>query len=190
MYKIFSFLESNKITPNMFYMLICIQTGKRPGLMNLHTEIRLLESNKFLSKDNKLTEKAKKLINDGNSILASGSVIEETTTDEMIKKYLELFPSKRLPSGKPARQNKKTIENAFNWFFKTYEYTWDVVLQATAYYVDSYEKNGYLYMRNSQYFIVKTNTDKTKDSELADYCEIIHNGIDEESDSFFKDRVV
>ena len=45
-------------------------------------------------------------------------------------------------------------------------------------------------MRNSQYFISKVNPDKTRESELANYCEIIKNGIDEESDSFFKERVV
>jgi len=45
-------------------------------------------------------------------------------------------------------------------------------------------------MKNSQYFIRKQNTDKSWDSELANYCEIIINGEDLEDAPHFSDKVV
>lgn len=189
MHKLFLFFEVHKITPNMFYMLLSIECEKRPGVMNLHTEIRLLQNAQLITSTNQLSKKAQDILAEGKQILGVGDLPAQLDAD-MIGQYINLFPAKKLPSGKLARSARKNIENAFKWFLKTYDYSWEVILKATAYYVDSYEKNNYLYMRNSQYFISKMNPDKTRESELANYCEIIQNGIDEESDSFFKERVV
>jgi hypothetical protein len=41
----------------------------------------------------------------------------------------------------------------FRWFFAEYDYTWDEVINATTMYVNEYQKNNYLYMQNSKYFI-------------------------------------
>ena len=136
-----------------------------------------------------MSQVAQNILAEGKQILATTTVVPQPDTD-VIGHYINLFPAKKLPSGKLARSARKNIENAFQWFLKTYDYSWDVILKATAYYVDSYEKNNYLYMRNSQYFISKMNPDKTRESELANYCEIIQNGMEEESDSFFKEKVV
>lgn len=189
MHKIFLFFELHKITPNMFYMLLSIENEKRPGVMNLHTELRLLQNAKLITSNNKLSKKAQDILTEGKQLLEKAQISEDLNEDN-IGRYINLFPAIKLPSGKLARSARKNIETAFKWFLKTYDYPWDVILKATAYYVDSYEKNNYLYMRNSQYFISKTNPDKTKESELANYCEIIQNGIDEENDSFFQERVV
>jgi len=173
----------------MFYMLLSIEHEKRPGVMNLHTETRLLKNAKLITSANKLSKQAIDILAEAKQLLGTPNVSRELDTD-VINRYINLFPAKKLPSGKLARSARKNIESAFIWFLKTYDYSWDVILKATAYYVDSYEKNNYLYMRNSQYFISKMNLDKTRESELANYCEIIQNGIDEENDSFFKERVV
>ena len=109
---------------------------------------------------------------------------------ENIVKYLTLFPKRKLPSGKLARSDKKNIESNFKWFFKTFEYNWETVLTATAHYVDEYEKKNYLYMQTSQYFISKTQPDKSKMSELANYCSMILEGTDMNDDNHFKERVV
>ena len=106
-----------------------------------------------------------------------------------IKVYNEIFPNKKLSSGKYARVNPKTLENAFRWFFEIYDYSWDIILQATAKYVDEYEIRRFEYMRTSQYFVRKQNTDKTWDSDLATYCDLILSGSDEDT-NYFKERVV
>jgi hypothetical protein len=103
--------------------------------------------------------------------------------------YNEIFPNKKLTSGKYARVNPKTLENAFRWFFETYDYNWETILKATEKYVDDYEIRRYEYMRTSQYFIRKQNTDKTWDSDLATYCDLVNNGPEEET-NYFKERVI
>jgi hypothetical protein len=117
-------------------------------------------------------------------------VVSVTAELEHIDRYLSVFPKGKLPSGKPARVNKKNLEESFKWFFKNYTYDWDTILRATFYYVETYEKTNYMYMKNSQYFIRKQNTDKSWDSELANYCEIIINGEDIDDSPHFTDKVV
>ena len=108
---------------------------------------------------------------------------------EMIKLYREAFPVGKLPSGKPGRQNTKTLENAFRWFFEAYDYTWKEVTNATILYINQYEEKDFLYMKTSQYFICKTDKNKVKHSELADYCDMIRDGEQFES-KHFKENVI
>jgi len=63
------------------------------------------------------------------------------------------------------------------------------VLKATEKYVDEYSMNRYNYMRNSQYFVRKQNTDKTWDSTLATYCDMIE-ADDYEEPNYFKEHIV
>tara|TARA_R100000664_G_scaffold26171_1_gene36281 strand:- start:633 stop:1169 length:537 start_codon:yes stop_codon:yes gene_type:complete len=109
---------------------------------------------------------------------------------EMLKIYREAFPAGKLPSGKPGRQNVKTLENAFRWFFDTYDYTWDEVAHATVMYVNEYREKEYMYMKTSQYFICKSDKNKVKHSELADYCDMVRDGITELEKDHFKENVV
>ena len=101
----------------------------------------------------------------------------------------EIFPAKKLPSGKPARNNVKALGEAFRWFFETYDYTWDDIIKATKMYVNEYRDADYLYMQTSQYFICKQDKHRVKHSTLADYCDMILEGISTE-DEHFKENVV
>lgn len=174
-------LDELDVTPNAFHILWCIANKRRPKSVNAHAELRNLIASKLLDDKYAITEV-------GNAVLIRMAAIFKTDiiepkpviSDDFIGQYLELFPKGKLPSGKSARVNRRDIEKAFKWFFQNYDYSWDTILKATAYYVDSYEKQKFMYMRNSQYFIGKTNPDKTKDSDLASYCEIILNGGYEE----------
>jgi hypothetical protein len=125
-----------------------------------------------------------------SNLPGGGMAATVDTAEDNIMKFLMIFPKGKLPSGKPARVNRKNIEESFKWFHKNYTYDWDTILRATLYYVDTYEKANYMYMKNSQYFIRKQNTDKSWDSELANYCEIIINGEDLEDAPHFSDKVV
>ena len=60
-----------------------------------------------------------------------------------LNQYREVFPPGKLPSGKPGRQNVKTLENAFRWFFDTYDYTWEEVSHATVMYLQEYKDKDY-----------------------------------------------
>ena len=109
---------------------------------------------------------------------------------EFLKLYREAFPKGKLPSGKPARVNMRTLENCFRWFFETYDYTWDEVAQATLMYVSEYEDKEYMYMKTSQYFVCKQDKHKVKHSELADYCDMVRDGIQPDTNEPFKEKVV
>ena len=109
---------------------------------------------------------------------------------EMLQTYREAWPAGKLPSGKPGRQNVKTLENAFRWFFETYDYTWEQVAHATVMYVNEYKEKDYMYMKTSQYFICKTDRYKVKHSELADYCDMIKDGVEIDDNQPFKEKVV
>ena len=109
---------------------------------------------------------------------------------EMIKLYRSAFPAGKLPSGKPGRQNVKALENSFRWFFDTYDYTWDEVCNAVIMYVNEYKEKDYMYMKTSQYFICKSDKNKIKVSELADYCDMIKEGITLDIKEHFKEKVV
>jgi len=109
---------------------------------------------------------------------------------EMLKAYREVFPTGKLPSGKPGRQNVKTLENAFRWFFETYDYTWEEVVYATVMYINEYKEKDYMYMKTSQYFICKSDKNKVKHSELADYCDMVRDGVHLIETKHFKEKVV
>ena len=108
---------------------------------------------------------------------------------DKLNEYREIFPAGKLPSNKPARQNIKSLETAFRWFFETYDFTWDEVIKATRMYVNEFRDKEYLYMKNSQYYISKQDNNKVKHSELADYCDMIKDGVIDRP-SHFKDKVV
>lgn len=109
---------------------------------------------------------------------------------EKIQEYLETFPKIKLPSGKAARSDKKNVETALMWFKNNYDYSWDIILKATADYVAEYELKNYLYMQTSQYFIRKQLPDKTWGSELANRCSDVLAGPAIQKETHFKDKVV
>ena len=193
MIEIYQRFIKEDITPNSYYVLDCIKNKINiHKFVNSNLECSKLISNNWLTEDLQLTNKSiiftteidgffkkakKKITKDllGNNFAAN------------IQKYVEIFPNRKLSSGKYARVNPKNLENSFRWFFENYDYDWDMIFQATKKYIYDYSLKNYEYMRTSQYFIRKQNTDKTYDSELADYCNMIDNVLDDEV-VFIKER--
>ena len=63
-------------------------------------------------------------------------------------------------------------------------------MSATKMYVEQYQLKNYEYMRTSQYFIRKqNNSDKTFESDLANFCEEYLNGEDT-VEQFFREKIV
>ena len=118
-----------------------------------------------------------------NSILMGKDYIKK------VEEWRELWPAKKLPSGKPARTNVRTLTNNFKWFFENYDYSWDEIFKATNKYIDQYELTDYLYMKTSQYFIAKSDSSRVKISELADCCDMLKEGLDDDI-THFKEKIV
>jgi hypothetical protein len=195
MEEIFNILLQNGITPNQHYMLHSLRDKIQTANINPYAEFRELKFKGFVTDQNVILPKGIELLEkiDEFFVVKKEEVTKQIAGDdfkENIVKYLNLFPKRKLPSGKLARSDKKNIESNFRWFFKTFDYPWDIILKATAHYVDEYEKKNYLYMQTSQYFISKTQPDKSKMSELANYCSMIVDGVDMDDDNHFKEKVV
>ena len=182
------------ITPNSYYILHCIKNSIIPcSYVSKELEINRLISDGWLKEDLTLTDKSIIFTTEIDGYFKKSKKKTSKTLlgdnfEDNVKKYSETFPSIKLSSGKYARSNPKNLENAFRWFFETYDYSWDTVLLAAKKYVLEYRETSYQYMRTSQYFIRKQSSDKTWDSDLADYCEMILNKPDDEI-IFIKERL-
>lgn len=194
MVEIYNQLIKAGLTPNTFYVLYCIKNKTKPAsFVSLELEKERLIENEWLTKDFKLSDKSIIFIEEIDSYFRKKK--KETSKDLLgdeylknIKIYNEIFPVTKLQSGKYARCNAKTLEATFRWFFKEYEYDWQIILKATQKYVSEYSLNNYAYMRTAQYFIRKQNLDKSFDSDLATYCEVVISGEDDAN--YFKENVV
>jgi hypothetical protein len=193
MEEIFNKLIEKELTPNSFYVLYSIYNNVKPNkYVNSSLEVTKLKQEGWLEENFQLTSKSIIFTVEIDSYFKKAK--KKTTKDLLgdnftnnIKFYVEIFPNRKLSSGKYARVNPKNLENSFRWFFENYEYDWDMIFKATKRYIYDYSLKNYEYMRTSQYFIRKQNTDKSYDSELADYCNMIDNVLDDEV-VFIKER--
>ena len=195
MQELFSKILQQGLTPNAVYVLYCIKEKvKCSDSVNFNLEVIKLKSGNYLTESLELSGNTLKFIQEIEGYFKKSKKKTSKTLmgDEFlenIKIYNECFPATKLPSGVYARVNVKSLENAFRWFFEEFHYSWEIVIQATEKYVEEYSISRYNYMRNSQYFIRKQNTDKTWDSTLATYCDMITQD-DYEPPVFFKENIV
>ena len=172
------------LSPNEFYVLQCLIKQERPKIVNAHLELRKLQSKDYLDKDFTITDKINKI----KHLLTK--IENKDKTVDNLDAYINIFPKLKLPSGKYARSHKTNIKACFDWFFKNYSYSWNTILKATSFYVQDFESKNYLYMMTSQYFICKTKIDRTKESELANYCEMYEDGTLAQQPTHFSEKVV
>jgi len=197
MWELFQKLLTDRLTPNQLILLYAFDKSLSIPQINAHLELRTLIKEKYIIQTGdvyELTSSAKKVMlkYDNYFVKAKKKTSKNLLGDNYtvkVQNYRTLFPARKLPSGKPARQNEKTLIDCFRWFFENYKYTWEQVYAATIKYLDEYEDNDYMYMKTSQYFIVKTTQTKEKVSELADYCDMINEGTDDDN-KHFKENVV
>jgi hypothetical protein len=157
-------------------------------MINAAGEFIVCQKKGLIKEDGTLTEKAMTILDDFDMLIVKNKkkVASEILGEDslsLIHKYRELFPAERLPSKKLARQSVKELKDKLVWFFKTYpEYNWNVVLDATAAYVEYYSKQlplPYMYMQTSSYFIKKKDSDGTFVSALADACQQLVDNPDQ-----------
>ena len=192
---IFNKLIKEKLTPNSLYVLHCIKEKiSVQKLVSPELEITKLKADGWLNDDLSFTSKSIIFIEEINSYFKKSK--KKTSKDIMgndfdvcIKTYNEIFPAKKLGSGKYARTNFRNLETGFRWFFENYSYDWKIIYEATKKYVEEYKMKNYEYMRTSQYFIRKQNVDKSFESDLATYCDMIQDSSPDEED-IFKEKIV
>lgn len=197
----FNLIIKRNLTPNQLYLLYSINENTSAVGINIHQELRTLESELWIidKKDKavpnyELQPKAVTLLQQMESFFSvrkqkvNNQVLGEDY-NSYIDRYLLLFPKIKLPSGKPARTDKRNVETAFKWFFENHNYSWETIFLATEKYVEEYEKKRYMYMQTSQYFIRKQQSDKSWGSEMANWCSTVENGS-MDNDTYFHEKVV
>lgn len=197
MWEIFQKITEEKITPNQMLLLYSIKEKTQVPILQPKDELPNLIQQGFVEKTESvysLTPKAKLLITKLDNYFVKSK--KKTNIQLMgkdftakIEEYRNIFPAGKLPSGKPGRQNVKALAENFRWFFETYDHSWEAVIKATKMYVNEYRATDYKYMMTSQYFISKQDKHKVKHSELADYCDMINDGV-QTAVHHFKEKVV
>lgn len=187
---LFKKLKYYNINLKVYYLLYKAYNDELPP-----SHIPYLLKHELIGRDNKVTEKGKKIIKGIEKLFISNKnlKVEDLMGPEAetyIQTYVETFPTAKLPNGKYARGNKKNILTNFKWFFQNYDYDWATILLATIKYVEEYRANNYMYMRTALYFIRKDDGTRTVHSDLADYCEKVVNNDDFTEDEHFKTKVI
>ena len=193
MWELFQKIQKYNLTPNQCMILFAFDEGITPKNCEAVDLLALFEEG-YINKDKSITAEGKKIIVTLNNYF---TVNKKKTSKQIlgksgnlnIEQYRSIFPKGKLPSGVPARNNVKILTENFRWFFSEYAYTWEEVMKATKMYVNEYKNNDYMYMQNSQYFISKQDKHKVKTSKLADYCDMIKDGVSTE-EKHFKEKVV
>ena len=193
MWNLFLKIKRYGITPNQCMILFAFDEGVTPSNCEAADLLVLFEEG-YITNEKAITAEGKKVIVTLNNYF---TVNKKKTNKQLLGKsgalnidqYRAIFPKGKLPSGVPGRNNIKILTENFRWFFAEYDYTWEEVMKATKMYVNEFQKNNYMYMQNSQYFISKQDKHKVKTSKLADYCDMIRDGISTEEDHF-KEKVV
>ena len=196
-HELFDLLVKENITPNQYYLLVNMHDSLTTQGINVSAELRGLESAGHILKDSqgayvishKMYELIKKVEKNFKKEKAGDKKVDSDFIAN-VEAYRELFPNIKLPSGVYARSAVKNLEPAMIWFFENFNYSWDTVLKATKMYINEYEIKRWMYLKNSQYFIRKQNAYKQYTSELANYCENILNGADENNKNIFESKVV
>jgi hypothetical protein len=193
MWELFTKIQKYNITPDQCMLLFGLIEGITPSNFQANNIFNLFEQG-YIDKNKVITVEGHKVITTLNNYF---TVNKKKTDKELlgqigvinINQYRNIFPRGKLPSGVPGRNNIKILTENFRWFFAEYDYTWEEIIKATNMYVNEYQKNNYMYMQNSQYFISKQDKHKVKTSTLSDYCDMVRDGIVDES-NHFKEKVV
>lgn len=180
-HQVWTTLIKYNVSPNQLYFLDCCRYKIKPThLIDEDKERQVALEREHLTEDNKLTPGAIFILDEFETLLAKTKkkVMSEVlgiNALQSIKTYREMFPAQKLPSGELARQTVQELKDKFVWFFKTYpEFDWNLVLDATDYYIYTKQKDGYNFMINSSYFIQKTDPrTRVSRSALADHCQMI-----------------
>ena len=117
MWELFQQILKEKMTPNQFLILYGIKKSLSLPLPDNKSDVQQLKSLGFIEQDGSLSIYANKVIArfENYFIKAKKRTSIQLMGKEFLKRineYRDIFPAGKLPSGKPARVNVKTLENS------------------------------------------------------------------------------
>ncbi len=175
-----SMMRESGLTPNEMFFLYEMKTEGTQRLAAM-SNIYFLTETGYIDEKGVLTHEGGELI---DKVFFR---VEKKTTEvsnkeltELSEKFKELFPKGVKTGEYPVRSNIRNIIRKMRKFKKEYpEYTNEVILGATKGYVDRMARNGFQYMKTSEYLIFKGG-----ESVLANLCEAYKDGGEREERKF------
>lgn len=171
--KIFEEICSYGMTPNEYFSLAMV-LQKKPLQERMKRDLyrKYLILNDWIDLDDKPLDKVR------NSRIFEDFMDQDFTKN--VELYRLMWPAITLPTGKTARSSIKDLEARFKWFFLNYSYGWDAIFKATENYITYYRERSFSFMRSSAYFIYKEDSTRIKTSTLAEWCDNVKDGIEEQ----------
>ena len=169
------------MSANQLYFLDCCRYKIKPtSIVNEDAERIVAQNRGHLDQNGNLTPGAVFILDEFETLLVKtkkkvASELLGTDALQNINLYREMFPAKRVAKIGLLRQNVQELKEKFIWFFKTYpDFDWDLVLDATEYYIYTKQRENLEFITTSSYFIQRTDpSTKVCRSFLADYCQMI-----------------
>jgi hypothetical protein len=163
----FKTLKEEGIDLNGYYVLQALESGvKYEQLLDgwiIEEWAAHLYKLSYFSPDSGLTEKGRAFLSRMN---------DKEFEPTLAEKFRDIFPSKKLPTGKYFRSHVVDIDKKLSYFKKHYpDFTEEEILQAARDYVAYAESRNYMYVRTAMYFIYK----EKEGSDLASWCEMNRN---------------
>lgn len=98
------------------------------------------------------------------------------TVDEWIDEWIELFPRGVKSGGRLLRSDKQSCLRKMKVFLREYNYSKDVIMAATAAYLNSKRNENYAYTRCAVYFIYRVEASSSgRFSDLASWCDQVQH---------------
>jgi hypothetical protein len=159
------------VTPNEAFYLWSRSNGEESWKNN--SNMNFLEQAGYINTKSELTDLGKDLIKKVFlPIKTSTTPINKEDVTDISLKYRELFPVNIKTGNLPVRGNIKNIERKMELFKRKYpDYSDDLILKATEKYIKEKAKEGYTFMKMSEYLIFKDG-----ESMLASLCDAYNEG--------------
>lgn len=177
---IWQICRKHNISPNQLYFLDSCKEGIVPAKVINSDNEKLTAVARGWLKDNQITKPGLDILTEFESLVIKKKAVNAKKVLgedylKRIKEYRELFPKGTLPSGAASKQSVSELTKKFIIFFQENpEYNWDIILDATEYYLYTKALVNFEYTVTSSYFIKKTDPrSKEESSKLADYCQMI-----------------
>lgn len=168
------------MTPNQHYLLYCCKNNIKSTLIyNSLQDITLLQASGFLNKDNTLTEKAEKALDNLTGIFRKTT--SKTASDLMGQDFLMYMNDFRSYFPITKRASPAEIKTKFaKLFLENPGIKWETILKATALYFSEDREEKYIY-KASNFIMVQRGGINTY--PILEYYERVENGEDPKQSS-------
>ncbi len=160
-------LRGEGLTPNEAFYLRSLKNVNEDVIIGKMSNIGFLKEYDYLTSDGNLTEKGIRFVAETFKKITIKKTVTQNDVKELTIKFRELFPVKIKTANTPVKSNLNNLIRKMIKFKREYPDIKDeVILAATAKYVEGRRREGYQYMTVAENLIFKNQI-----SQLATLCD-------------------